>query len=234
MDQDVAHELRQFGFAYLNPLLPSEVASINRYFDTCDVYYDAHVPQTARNAGRMAAPRDLYHGECYCVHTSDAILAPLLWERALGVTRITAEYLNVECPTLYSANAFWTVAGSGPIRPDIQAFHRDYDDARFVAMFTLLTDTYINNGQQELEGPDGVVREIYGRAGTIFMADTSRSHRGLKPTRGQRGIHWFRWGISERPEANRWDRIEPVAAARLGHRYPESVYLRQSVRLLAA
>lgn len=225
--------LHQVGCAFVYPLDCRQVREINDYFQAKPIYPDAHVPQTARNAGRTTVDRS--HApdtECFCVHTDDAIRAPFLLERALELTDVAAGYLGVDPPVLYSANAFWTRPGPNPTRPDIQEFHRDYDDVRFLALFVLLTDTDKEEGAQELEGPDGVVRQIHGPAGTCFLADTSRRHRGLKPRHRERGIVWFRWGISEYPPANRWDHIEPVCREQLGDRYPVDPRLQRSVRLL--
>lgn len=216
----------------LPPLSAAEVGVINSYFLAIPVYADAHVPQTARNRDDHKRHwRDRSHFACCCVHTDAAICVPYLFERALELTDLVSEYLGVDIPVLYSANAFWT-RSHGPSRPDIQEFHRDQDDARFVALFTMLTGTTERDGAQELEGPDGVVRSIHGSAGTTFLADTSRPHRGLKPTHGERGIHWFRWGVSERPPANQWDQIQPVGRDSLGDRYPVDHRLQRSIRLL--
>lgn len=231
--QTILRSLRTVGYAFLSSLLPTEVDILNSYFLACPVFVDAHVPQTARNRGDYSAHwRDKINVECCCVHTDDAIRAPYLFERALALTDLAAEYLSVSVPVLYSANAFWTRPDPKPSRPDIQELHTDQDDVRFLAMFTMLTRTTKDEGAQELEGPDGVVRSISGEAGTMFLADTSRRHRGLKPRYCERGIHWFRWGVSEYPPANRWDKIEPINHKVLGRRYPSDPKLQRSVRLL--
>lgn len=225
--------LRAEGFAYLDPL--REIAETNAFLLSRPVYVDAHVPQTARNRGsdvrfaRAAAAGS----ECVCVHTDDAIVAPHIFERGLELTDVASAYLGRDPAVAYSANAFWTCPGPAALREDIQAFHVDQDDVRFLAMFVYLTDvTDDAGGPQDLEGPDGVVRTIYGPAGTVFLADTSRLHRGRKPTGGERGIAWWRWGVSDRPPANAWDKIEPISAAQLGDRYPPDPRLQESIKLL--
>lgn len=233
IQDDVINSLRMRGYAFLPSLPYPELDILNAYFLACPVFVDAHVPQTARNRGDHSTYwRDRIRSECCCVHTDDAIKAPYLFEMALSLTDIVAEYLRVEVPVLYSANAFWTRPGTKPSRPDIHELHTDQDDVRFLAMFTMLTRTTVEEGAQELEGPDGVIRSLSGEAGTVFLADTSRRHRGLKPKHGERGIHWFRWGVSEFPPANRWDKIQPIGRGALGGRYPDNVRLRQSIRLL--
>ncbi len=228
-------DLQARGFSILRPLSDSELAETNGFLLSRSIYVDAHVPQTQRNRGadtrypRASAPAS----ECVCVHTDDAILAPHLLERAMELTDVAASYLGRDPPVSYSANVFWTRPGPGEVRKDIQAFHRDADDDRFLAMFVYLTDVVRDDdGPQDLEGPDGVSRAIYGSAGTVFLADTSRPHRGRKPTTGERGIAWWRWGVSDRPAANEWDKIEPISAGRLGLRYPSDPRLRESIKLL--
>lgn len=226
--------LRAVGFAVLHPL--DGIGETLDFLLSRPVYIDAHVPQTARNRGGPRCDRThpfAAESECVCVHTDDAILAPHVMERALGLTDVAAAYLDCEPPVAYSANAFWTRPGPAPTRGDIQEFHVDSDDERFLAMFVYLTDVLSDvDGPQDLYGPDGVCRTITGPAGTVFLADTSRMHRGRKPLHRERGLAWWRWGVSERPEANRWDQIEPVASSRLAGRYPSDLRLRESIRLL--
>lgn len=224
------------GFAMLPPL--DEIVALNAFLQSRPVYVDAHVPQTARNRGEdvrwdrndpLAAA-----SECVCVHTDDAIVAPGWMERALGLTDVAAAFLGRDPPVAYSSNFFWTRPGPAAIRGDIQAFHRDQDDAKFVGMFVYLSDVFADeHGPHDLEGPDGVVRTIYGPAGTMFLADTSHLHRGRKPATGERGFGWWRWGVSDRPPANEWDKIEPVDGGRLdGWRFPIYERDRESIRLL--
>lgn len=227
--------LRHYGAVYLSALSASQVAEVNAYLADKPVFADAHVPQTARNAGRGEVPKsELGASECFCVHTTHALLAPHILETALCQFETAAAYLGVDLPYLYSANAFWTRPGPGGSRPDIQEFHRDADDERFLAMFTFLTDvTLPEDGATELEGPTGTV-QFLGPAGTAFLADTSWPHRGQKPWHRERGIHWFRWGVSRRPEAYRWDGLSPVPAAALGERYPRDPDLRRAIEPLVS
>lgn len=237
MDQDhVLRELRAHGCVQIDPLTPQQVRDLNWWLLSRPVFADAHVPQTARNRGD-AGPRprkDAGASEYVCVATSDAILAPHLLEHAIDLTDIAAAYLGRDPPVLYSANAFWTRPGP-TVRRDIQAFHVDADDERFLAMFCYLTDvTHSQHGPHDLKGPDGIVRTVFGPAGTVFLADTSLEHRGRKPELAERGIAWMRWGVSDRPPAGVWDGIEPVPAHLLGSRYPDDPRLREAIRLLVS
>ena len=226
-------QIKHVGFAYVDPIPLEQLREINLFFSRCMVYTDAHVPQTARNRGDERK-FDYGNTECYCVHTDDAILAPHLFERALSFTDVAAAYLGVSLPVMYSANAFWTRPGVSPPRPDIQELHVDQDDTKFLALFVLLTETGIDEGPMDLVGPDGRMRQIFGPAGTCYLADTSRAHRGRKPRLMKRGVVWYRWGVSEYPPANRWDKIEPIAQACMGDRYPSDPRLQQSIRLLVS
>lgn len=234
MDREVKiAALRSHGYVFLDSLTPQQVTALNQYALSRPVYRDAHIPETARRQGLEPRPRrEASDSECVCLSLSDAIQAPFLLERALELTDAVAAYLDCDVPAAYSANIFWTRPGKN-VRPDIQESHRDLDDVRFVVMFTYLTDVLADqDGPHIIEGPDGNVRPIYGRAGTAFLADTSNLHCGLKPLREERGIAWWRWGVSDPPEAYRWDRNEPIPHTEILARYPDDLRLAWSMRLL--
>lgn len=232
----IADALRRAGVAEIGRLPPDAVDAIREYFAERPIYRDAHVPQTARNRGE-AAPD--FHPtssvrECYCVHTDDAVLAPYLLEAGLSLLGAAGAYLGTPDPFVYSANAYWTLPGAEPARADIQEFHVDADDeAGFLALFTYLTDVGGKwDGAHQLRGPDGIVRTVLGPAGTAFLADTRNEHRGLKPQTRERGIHWLRYSVSERPAAYVWDGLRPISCDRLGGRYPSDPRLRRSLQPL--
>lgn len=239
MVQDlILRNLRETGYSMVHALEYRDLRDVLDHLYRAPVFVDAHVPQSARNRNDGEVPRgcDRHKAtECYCVLSDHVTTAPYLFEIALLLTDVAAAYLGQEPPVLYSSNAFWTRPGQAPLRNDIQAFHKDADDARFLAMFVYLTDVLSDeDGPHDLYGPDGVVRTIYGPAGTIFLADTSREHRGRKPRSRERGLAWFRWGVSSRPPAGVWDKIEPIPASRLGDRYPNDPRLRESIQLLVS
>lgn len=225
--------LRENGVVKVPGLNDRQLCDVRDHFAACSVYKDAHVPQTARNRSDfMVAREDARDCECLCVHTDEAILAPHLFELALSYTDVAAEYLQRDPPVLYSTNAFWTRPGTEPLRADIQAYHRDQDDTRFLALFVYLTDILNEfDGPHDIQGPKGV-KTIYGPAGTAFLADTSHLHRGRKPRFSERGLLWWRWGVSDKPPAGQWDHIEPISRSRMGSRYPTDPRLQESVRLL--
>lgn len=233
----VAARLRTEGVCKVDGLTADELAAANAYLLAAPVFDRAHVPQTARNENRGPVARTAASGDCLCVHTWDALRAPYLFEFGLAYTiLVTPEYLGTSDPVAYSVNAFWTRPSANPTRPDIQEYHTDKDDDRFLALFVYLTDVLSpEDGPHELVGPDGRTRAVYGPAGTAFLADTAHPHRGLKPRSRERGLWWWRWGISQRPAANVWDRIEPLPRSCLGDgRYPEDTRLQESIRLLVA
>ncbi len=232
---EIMEELRATGVAKIESLTPDQIAETNSWLLSRPVFADAHVPQTARNEGRGMVDRSTAAGSEYvCVHTDDAILAPHLIEFGLSTVNLAAEYLGRDPPVAYSMNAFWCRPGAA-LRTDIQAFHRDADDVRFLAVFVYLTDILTpEDGAHDLLGPDGVVHTVLGPAGTAFLADTSFEHMGRKPQTRERGIAWFRYGVSDHPPAGVWDKIEPIAAARLGDRYPTDPRLCEAIKLLVA
>ena len=234
--------LRSTGLCVVEPFTPAEIAEVNAYLLARPVFPDAHVPQTSRNRGENdPIPRDdprAVASECICVLNDHVLLAPHLFERALRYTDVAAAYLECDPPWLYSVNAFWSRPGTAPLRKDIQEFHKDYDDKRFVAMFVFLTDVLRDaDGVHDLHGPDNQVRTVRGPAGTVFLADTSRLHRGRKPQTHERGFCWYRWGITENPgddHAYVWDRLAPIDKALLGDRYPLDARLQKSIKLLVS
>lgn len=231
-------QLSKTGVCVLPAIPFDQIEQTAQWLATRPVHVNAHVPQTARNDGR---PEPLSRAEAarvndvqvYCVPTADAIVAPHLFERALEQTDVAAAWLGRDPPVCYSANAFWTLA-LGPMRPDIQDFHEDKDDEKFLAMFVYLTDVLDPHaGPHVLRGPDGEERTIYGPRGTVFLANTMLPHYGRKPQLlGVRGIAWFRWGVSDLPAAHQWDHIEAIPASALGPRYPEDPRQRETMRLL--
>lgn len=226
-------ELKTKAVAIVDGLDTQQIAEVNSYFAECDVYADAHVPQTARNRNDVLMPRDqVQHSECICVHTDDSIQAPHVFELALRYTPLAEAYLGSKA-VMYSTNTFWTRPGRAPLRDDIQSYHVDADDTKFLAMFVYLTDVVSpDDGPHDLYGPDGVVHSVYGKAGTVFLADTSHRHRGRKPRLRERGLMWYRWGVSDYPPAGVWDKIQPIPRAWMIGRYPSDPELQERIKLL--
>jgi hypothetical protein len=224
--------LRRKGVCTLDPLTRVQTDELNEWLLSRPVVRDAHVPQLDRPGHALVPRADAADSECVCVAMGDAVRAPHLLERGMATIDAAEAYLE-RPPLAYSMNAFWTRPGPAGTRPDIQEFHRDLDDTKFLAMFVYLTDVLtFEDGPHQLRGPDGVERYLYGQAGTVFLADTSHEHRGIKPTSRERGIAWLRWGVSDPPMSYMWDRNEPIHSSWLGDRYPADPRLRRSIRLL--
>ena len=178
-------------------------------------------------------------GSSSCWAMDDVLRAPHLFELALSLTDLVEAYLE-QPPLMYSVNAFTTYPMEGPLNPDIQEYHRDRDDVKFVALFVYLTDVLTESqgphqyqeGTQEGSLGDGVSVTVLGPAGTAFLADTRGLHRGLRPSHVTRSMAWVRWGVSDPPASYVWDNVSPASKDVLGGRYPEDVKLQQSIRLV--
>lgn len=220
-------ELRATGAAVLGAIPRPELDAAVAFLKSRPVYPNRHVRQ---HAGAPGPWGDHAAADVVCSHNHDVLLAPHLLEAALAHERLAAEFLGVETPFMYSCNAFWTRPGVAT-RPDIQEFHRDADDVRFLPLFVLLTDVG-DDGAQEIAPVGAPLRRVTGPAGTVFVSDTSQPHRGLRPRHAERGIAWFRWGVSRRPAAYGWDCTQPLPAPRLGSRYPSDQRLREMLEPL--
>jgi hypothetical protein len=119
------------------------------------------------------------------------------------VLSLAGAYLGC-CPTLSSVGLRWSFPSAAEAS-DVQRFHRDPDDWRFVKLFVYLTDVDENSGphvyvqgshRTDIElrarsydlarierafGPDAV-QTVTGPRGTAFMADTAGIHMGRPPS----------------------------------------------------
>lgn len=175
-----------------------------------------------------------------CHDMQDAIVAPGLLEAALSVLPIARAYLEQE-PLLYSLNVFYTepsYPGFQP-KPDIQEFHRDADDSRFLALFVYCSDVLDETaGAHQFQvgthtgQPSAPAVSILGPAGTMFLADTRGLHRGLVPNGQRRMIAWARWGVSDPPASYLWDGLSPTQRGLIADRYPADPELQNAIRLV--
>lgn len=182
---------------------------------------------------------DFYSGTC-CWHPNDILAAPGLFEFFLSFTDIVEMYLGV-LPRMYSVNVFQSHPGKA-ITSNIQTWHRDYDDTKFVGLFVYLSDVLsVEDGPHEyLKGTHlskeppvmPLTASILGPAGTAFLADTAGLHRGVPPTMKPRTMAWARWGVSERPESYAGAGTQPVPRSVLGSRYPTDPRLQETIRLV--
>lgn len=176
-----------------------------------------------------------------CWGQADVLTAPHLFDYALGLTAFVGDYLLTAEPLLFSVNAFTMHPSAQPLSPDTQEYHRDKDDARFLALFVYLTgvSTPTDGAHQFLTGthdgaPTGERVTVLGPSGTAFLSDGRGLHKGLRPTAAPRTIVWMRWGVTNPPPAYVWCKLQPIAKDRLGDRYPVDERLQRSIRLVAA
>ena len=107
--------------------------------------------------------------------------------------------------------------GSIPVNKEplgAQNFHRDWDDLKFVKCFIYIEDVDDGSGPHvyvekthhsrllnktcrfsdekvKLMYPENNIIKFTGKAGTIFLEDTSGIHKGLMPTKSKRLILQF-------------------------------------------
>lgn len=187
------------------------------------VYPGCHVRYTA---GPATTWEKALSEHVLCWSMEDALTAPGLLDCALSNAHIAKRWLGVDDPVLYSINAFCTRPG-GPIRPDIQAWHKDADDIKFIPLFIPLTDGVI----QHLRFPDGRQVTITADAGEAFFSNTMMDHYG-EPATQERIMCWARWGVSDPPASYVWDKLEPIDKALLGDRYPMYPPSQRMLRLI--
>ena len=227
---NIADELRRDGIAVLRRKFRA-LPEFLEHLAARPVYRN-HVRQGKPSEGPLGS----WPWMCHDMH--DVLRAPGFLEEAVSLAPLAQDYLGMQ-PLLYSLNAFYTEPGAQP-KPDIQQFHRDADDSRFVALFLYCTDVlddgdgphqFVRGSHRGGDGADTV--SIHGVAGTLFLADTRGLHRGLVPRR-RRMVAWARFGVSDPPAAFVWDGLTPLPAVEMGQRYPSDPVLRQTVRLVVA
>lgn len=225
----IQEDVVRFGYARVPPFDAQQTQEIVTYLKQCQVYPGCHVTYSATGP---AGPWESHlEADVVSWHLHDVIRAPHLLECAITFVDAASEYLGTDDPLLYSMNAFCTRPVSH-VRPDIQDWHSDKDDVRFLPMFTYLTDVGEAEAQR-LRGPAGEV-SIQGPAGTVFFSNTMLEHLGGKPTQGERIVTWSRWCVTDPPPAYVWDRLSPIDKSLLGGRFPKDERLRRAIRLIAS
>jgi len=83
-------------------------------------------------------------------YTDFVLKAPRLLEALNDPALIDLIEQYLGCvPTLYSLNAWWTFPADKPEMTNVQFFHRDTDDWRFLTLFLYLTDVGPDGGPHE-------------------------------------------------------------------------------------
>lgn len=207
--------------------------------------YQGHV--IAHGDGNPIAFEHSKHLETVSYRMESVLSAPAFLEFALQFTDLAEAYLG-SFPRLYSFNAFWTRPGPSEPNVHIQQWHRDRDDRRFLVLFLYGTDVLTDEQGPHLlakgthRTPDDgnrpprwgePVERVYGAAGTMFLADASALHMGIKPQSGERLLAWARWGVSNPPRSYGWDKLEPVPVSTIR---PEGIWRwhneKESTRLI--
>lgn len=158
------------------------------------------------------------HHPVLCHDMVDVLNAPGILDYALQMAPLVKEYLGPD-PVLYSANCFYTMPLGQGVKGDIQAYHRDPDDVKFLALFLFgsTIDRRDEGAHMYLAGTHlgedhGEEREITGQAGTAFLADPRGMHMGVKPKSIPRMLIWFRWGVSDVPPGYVTDKLAEYGA----------------------
>lgn len=141
-------QLRDRSYATLPMTLPN-VEELHRYFADQPVHKGANALSFDGRPKSLAAARRDFSMAAYSAET--VIRAPGLID-AMNDPRLlhlVEGYLGC-VPTLYSVNAWWSFVAPKPEMTNVQFFHRDTDDWRFVTLFIYLTDV----------GPDGGPHEV--------------------------------------------------------------------------
>ncbi len=191
--------LLRFGYAPLQALLdPHQVAAIHSYLK------DKILVDRDDAANRFvidAVPAGVTIADYL---RSDILACPHVLELAnrTDLLQLAASYIGCK-PTVSALLLRWSFPGEGP-GENVQAFHRDADDWRFVKIFVYLTDVdpgagphvYVRSshhlqGKVRLKsfsddavarrfGPD-MLTVVTGAAGFGFAADTYGVHKGMVP-----------------------------------------------------
>lgn len=199
--------LRQDGVVKLGKIFTKEqVATLKEYFIS-KTTYRSHVPPG--DGTKRLIHNAISRFNCY--DPLDVINAPYVLDTALSdrILTITQDYLGC-IPTLYSFNTFWVLSRFTPeILSDIQKYHRDLDDFKFLTFFIYLTDVdetsspHIFCRGSHLNKNDNADTSkalmLTGEAGEGFLADTYGLHMGSPRVEKDRLVVWLRYGLHYNP-----------------------------------
>lgn len=131
------------------PITLSNVDELRRYFDDQPVHKGANALSFDGRAKSLAAARQDFPLAAYSAES--VIRAPGLIDTMNDprLLHLIEAYLGC-VPTLYSVNAWWSFVAPRPEMTNVQYFHRDTDDWRFVTLFIYLTDVAVDGGPHEV------------------------------------------------------------------------------------
>ncbi|WP_428680043.1 hypothetical protein [Reyranella sp.] len=131
------------------PMTLPNVDELRRYFDDQPVHKGANALSFDGRAKSLAAARQDFPLAAYSAES--VIRAPGLIDTMNDprLLHLIEAYLGC-VPTLYSVNAWWSFVAPKPEMTNVQYFHRDTDDWRFVTLFIYLTDVAADGGPHEV------------------------------------------------------------------------------------
>lgn len=232
--------LRSEGITLIDPLLtPAQIDEMNAYLRADELIAPdgRRFPADEVPAGVNVASYSLAT-MLRCPHVLGLMNDP-------RVLSMTTAYLGC-APTISGARIDW-YRPHGEKPADVQRFHRDYDDWKFVKLFVYLTDVDDETGPHEYIArshkrsgrvrarpyqPEQIAEEygqqaftrVRGPRGTSFMADTWGIHKGNVPVRAARVMLQVQYSIFPVPVFN----YDPVSLAL------PSGYSKRANRLLLA
>lgn len=160
------------------PITLTNVEELRRYFDDQPVHKGANALSFDGRAKSLAAARRDFPLAAYSAES--VIRAPGLIDvmNDPRLLHLIESYLGC-VPTLYSVNAWWSFVAPKPEMTNVQFFHRDTDDWRFLTLFIYLTDVAADGGPHEVvpesHSLDGMNKLIKGIRFWRPKMDTERS-----------------------------------------------------------
>lgn len=131
------------------PLTVPDLAEVRRYFDLQPVHKGPHIFSFD---GKQQAMADARADFPLAGYTTDQVLrAPGLIDVLNDPRLVDLIEAYLGCvPTLYSVNAWWSHQANKPEMTNVQYFHRDTDDWRFLTLFIYLTDVGEDGGPHQV------------------------------------------------------------------------------------
>lgn len=235
------------------PIKFEQVEAVRKHLMLHPVQLGSHFD----NRGPLMRLEDV-RGPFACYRPDQFMRAPSLLDQVNDPRLLDLIEAYLGCtPTLYSLNAWWSLPSPKPEYVNVQYFHRDTDDFRFLVLFIYLTDVDGESGPHQIvpgsHDPRRVPKETFvdsmgvefseqiektyspdtiaGPAGTMFLANTVALHRGLVPKKKARLILWARYGLG--PNTNSVDNVQgPYAQSQLLNRLKDTPRNRYVNRLI--
>lgn len=131
------------------PINLPNVQELRRYFDDQPVHRGANALSFDGRAKSLSVARQDFPLAAYSAES--VIRAPGLIDTMNDprLLHLIEGYLGC-VPTLYSVNAWWSFVSPKPEMTNVQYFHRDTDDWRFLTLFIYLTDVGGDGGPHEV------------------------------------------------------------------------------------